>query len=387
MIEKLLAIAVKDLLRSVRSLFAVGMMLVLPMLITGLIFFAFGGFGSGGDSIDIADINVAVVNQDQASLRDRQLSQKFIEFLLDEEMPDWLKVKVVEDETQARLAIDRQEIEAAIIIPAGFSRALLRSGGNATLVILHDPTLTIAPAILQELVGQFVDAVSGTLIGVNVMVDQLEAEEVAIDEAALWSAIQRYTAWFSSLQEGLRESNQPALRVRPPAAETQAGAANGKGALMGQVMAGMMIFFVFFSGAASTESILVEHEEGTLARLFVTPTPRRLILGGKFLAVVLTVAIQSLVLMAASALAFGVWWGRPASVFLAWLGMAVASTGFGIFLMSMLKSSRQSGVVLGGVVSATGMMGGLMTTGMMNLPAAFNIMNLFVPQGWALLAW
>jgi len=40
---KILAIALKDLTQSFRSLFAIGMMVAAPLLITGLIYFAFGG--------------------------------------------------------------------------------------------------------------------------------------------------------------------------------------------------------------------------------------------------------------------------------------------------------------------------------------------------------
>ncbi len=40
------------------------------------------------------------------------------------------------------------------------------------------------------------------------------------------------------------------------------------------IMAGQMIFFAFYTGAYSMTSILKEEEEGTLARLFTTPTDR-----------------------------------------------------------------------------------------------------------------
>ena len=39
---KILDIAFKDLIRSFRSAFAVGMMIVAPMMLAGLIYFAFG---------------------------------------------------------------------------------------------------------------------------------------------------------------------------------------------------------------------------------------------------------------------------------------------------------------------------------------------------------
>ena len=45
---KILDIAFKDLTRSFRSAFAIGMMVVAPLMLTGLIYFAFGGMGPLG---------------------------------------------------------------------------------------------------------------------------------------------------------------------------------------------------------------------------------------------------------------------------------------------------------------------------------------------------
>ena len=50
----------------------------------------------------------------------------------------------------------------------------------------------------------------------------------------------------------------------------------------------LLIFFVFFTGANTAQLILKEQEEGTLARVFTTPTPLPVILGGKFAAVFFT---------------------------------------------------------------------------------------------------
>jgi ABC-type multidrug transport system permease subunit len=68
-------------------------------------------------------------------------------------------------------------------------------------------------------------------------------------------------------------------------------------------------------------------------------------------------------------------------------GLIVVAGSFGIFLMSVVKTSQQAGPVMGGVVTMTGMLGGLMTTGFETLPAAFQTAQLFTPQGWALHAW
>ena len=51
------------------------------------------------------------------------------------------------------------------------------------------------------------------------------------------------------------------------------------------------------------------------------------------------------------------------------LGLVVAAAGFGIFVMSFVKSTRQAGPVIGGVLTLTGMVGGLFTTGVTGLPS------------------
>ena len=50
-------------------------------------------------------------------------------------------------------------------------------------------------------------------------------------------------------------------------------------------MGGMTIFYAFFTGTSTAQTILREDEDGTLPRLFTTPTSQATVLGGKFLAV------------------------------------------------------------------------------------------------------
>jgi ABC-2 type transport system permease protein len=111
------------------------------------------------------------------------------------------------------------------------------------------------------------------------------------------------------------------------------------------------------------------------------------ILGGKFAGVFVTLVIQTAVLLAASALIFHISWGNPLSKILVSSGVIIAATGFGVLLMSLVKNSRQTGPVLGGVLTLAGMLGGLFTNGIPNVPEAMDKVALIMPQGWALHAW
>jgi ABC-type multidrug transport system permease subunit len=65
----------------------------------------------------------------------------------------------------------------------------------------------------------------------------------------------------------------------------------------------------------------------------------------------------------------------------------VASSGFGVMLASFIKTTRQGGPVLGGGLSVAGMLGGLFTQAVSNMPAAFNKLALALPQGWVIRGW
>jgi len=106
--------------------------------------------------------------------------------------------------------------------------------------------------------------------------------------------------------------------------------------MLGPVLAGMTISFALFTGAAGASSLLHEDEEDTLARLLTTPTARAAVLGGKFLAILLTLAVQVVVLLLAGRLFFDINWGQPAATALLTLGLVVAASGFGLFLISFV---------------------------------------------------
>ncbi|MGC9358511.1 MAG: hypothetical protein ACP5GX_11610, partial [Anaerolineae bacterium] len=86
---------------------------------------------------------------------------------------------------------------------------------------------------------------------------------------------------------------------------------------------------------------------------------------------------------------FGINFGPLPWVALATVGLVAAATTFGIFVMSWLKDTRQAGIVFGGVVTLTGMLGvSRIFTG--QVPTTSPVMEylpLVVPQGWAMRLW
>lgn len=382
---KWIDIALKDMLHSFRSAFSLVMMFVAPLLMTLLMSLAFGGGDDGG--VSLPTIHVQVVNLDQPSAVSGSwaMGDMLLDVLKSEGLADILAVREAPDEATARAAVDAREAGVAVVIPANLTANALGGTGDATVVIYQDPTLTIGPSLVKTLISGVLDGFSGSRIAAQVTSVQFEARGQVLDAATENRLVRAYGEWARAQGELLRDNRQPYFHIQHP--PSKARAADQRAAMMGQVMVGMMIFFAFFTGTSAAESILREDEEGTLARLFTTPTPQRVILGGKLLAVFVTVLVQVIILLTAARLAFGINWGRPIPAVLATLALVAAAAGFGVFLMSLVRTTRQSGPVIGVVVTLTGMLGGLMTTGVPDLPRAFQIGSLFTPQGWVLKTW
>jgi len=382
---KVLDIAFKDLLRSFRSAFALVMMFVAPLLITGLIYFAFGGMTGADGGFGLPLTRVQIANLDQPNESGFSLGQMLVEFLQDEELSDLLQVTEAPDETSARAAVDAQQAAVAVIIPPDLTAATTKAQGSATIALYPDPTLTLGPAIVQTMLEQTMDGFAGLKIAVTVVTEQLDRRGIALEEEMASTIALQYATWLQAWGQSRSEGAYLALDMQPPPGETEP--ATPAAALIGAIMAGMLVFFTFFTGANTAQSIIREDEGGTLARLFTTPTRQATILGGKFTSVLITILVQAIVLLLVSGIVFGIRWGEPLSVALVTLGLIVVSAGFGVMLMSFVKTTQQAGSVIGGVLTMAGMAGGLFTTGMPNLPAAFDAVSLFTPHGWALRGW
>jgi len=383
---KVIDIALKDMIRSIRSLFAIGMTLVVPLLLTGLIYFAFGGASSG--KVDMPILKVGVVNLDIPPVNQPALGKLLVEMLKDPSVSNWLKANDMIAENVARASVDRQEIGMAVIIPADFTKGVLAGESHTNLVLVQDPTLTIGPLVVQNMVSSFLDGIHGAKIAMEIAIQRGSARGVAMDAATQQNLAMKYQEWYTNFQRTLYYSAQTALITKTPGSGAPDGVdqSNPMKQILGWIMAGQLIFFSFYTGAYSMMSILQEEEEGTLARLFTTPTNRTAILTGKFLAVVLTVIGQAVVLIVAGRLAFGVRWGQPVSVALITFGQVIVASGLGVFLISLVKGTRQAGPVMGGLLTALGMLGGLFSVAV-PIPAGFNTISLFTPHGWVMKGW
>jgi ABC-2 type transport system permease protein len=387
---KMLDIAVKDLKRSMRSAMGLVFMFVLPLGITGLFYVMFGNIANSG-GFELPRTTLVVANLDQEAPRlqagsgktpggfnARTLSELVVAVLRSKDLADLLEVRLVDGAAEAIAAVDSQQAQAAIIIPQGFSSQFADLNGTSQIEFYKDPTLTIGPGIVKSILNQFMDSLSAVKITVDLALDAAEDQNPALVGQVVQEYLDTSNTQTDDLSEALLDVRSP--RQKPSTEAEKNPILN----IVGPIMAAMMIFYAFYTGTATAESILREEEERTLPRLFTTPTPQATILGGKFLSVFLTVVVQMVVLIVAGRLIFNIRWGALEAVAMMVFGVVLAASGFGVFINSFLKDTKQGGVVFGGVLTVSGMLGMIRVFGMSSTTARLgDTVSLIVPQGWA----
>ena len=390
---KAIDIALKDMLRSFRSFFAIVFMFVVPLLVTGMFYFMFGNLADNG-GFSLPRTKVIVANMDAGGPKFQvnpknipggkqadTMGDLVVNILQSDDLADLIEVSFAPDPVAARAAIDSQQAQVAIVIPENFSKEFADVYGKATIEFYQDPTLTIGPDIIRAIMNRFMDGMSGVKIAVKIFLEDAAPEEQMLTGQLVQDYLDVSLAEADDVEAEL-------LDVRTPSTAEPSDAEKSDNLLLSivsPIMGGMMIFYAFFTGASTAQSILKEDEERTLPRLFTTPTSQATILSGKLLSVFLTVSVQVAVLLLAARLIFKIHWGDTLSVALMAIGIIFSASSFGVFVNSFLKNTKQSGVLFGGVLTVTGMLG-MISIFAIGSPAASelgNTVSLLVPQGWA----
>ena len=371
---KSISIAIKDITRSFRSTFALLFMFVIPLLVAGIFYVMFGNIAQKGKGEpSITAVKVIVVNLDQGSQQAGNLGEELTKSLQSKDLANVMEVSLGSDAGAARQAVDTQEAAVALIIPEDFSSSFSNDSMTTEIEFYKDPTLTVGPQIVSSIVSQFVDAYAGMKITLAEGLKQAASGKISFEQVGT------LISTYHELSHDTYDTRTLIDSQLPPTTDTT----NPLLALVGPIMGAMMIFYAFFTGVNAANSILHEDEDGTLKRLFSTPTSQREVLTGKFISVGLTVLIQVIVLMVAARLLFGINWGILPVVALVALGTVCSAATFGILICSLLKNTKQGGVIFGGLLTVTGMLG------MINIftgnyeSTQFGIVPLLVPQGWA----
>ncbi len=235
------------------------------------------------------------------------------------------------DEDAARQAVKAGDVEAAVVVPVGFSEALGRAEVAAEVVTSNGADY--AAQLAETLTDSFLVRVRATTWALSAVGDKGGIALTPLIAAQMASA------------------PQPVQLVGRPTSARQLD-------MVTYYAAGMAVFFVFFIVQMGVAGLLDEEKDGTMTRLLAAPIARRSIIGGKVLGSIAIGVLSLLVLWGASSLIMGARWGQPVGVLLLIVSVVAAAAGVLMAVAGVARSAEAAGNVQTIVAVVLGALGG-----------------------------
>ena len=372
---KTFLIGIKDLRLAFRDRAALILMLAAPFVLTLGLGLVTGRF-SGNNNSGLSDIPVIIVKLDNG-----QLGDALADVFTSEELANLMEPAIGSDPEAARKSIDEDEAAAVVIIPEGFTRAIIPQQGDfnnpaepVKIEVYANPSRPTGAGIVKAIVDEFLSRVNEGSLSGSVSILQLMLSGRITPQQAEAAGL----AMTEQLQTNPTDSAL-AITINSSTADGE----EVKFDILAYLAPGMALMFLMYTVSYGGRSILTEKTQGTLPRLLVSPTNSTQILGGKVFGIFLTGAAQMLILIGASSLFFQLKWGDPIGVIILVLAAVFGATGWGMFITAMARTPAQVASVGSAIMLIFGIMGG----SFMNLdqmPAAIQTFSKITPNAWAL---
>jgi ABC-2 type transport system permease protein len=313
----------------------------LLVFLTPIIFIAVMGatFGNTG----APTVAIYLVNEDEG-----RLGRQVVNALRDEPT---LAFEMLPSRVEADRLVGEGQRMAAVVIPAGFSQAVLTDAGGRVEVIVDPAREQTAGIVL----GQVQAATAPLLIDAEVERGVRNAFNTAPDAFGFTAAdlqeagidLPAVTKFLAAAIKGVVSSQvqdaidnplvridvQPATDAAPRQAPT----------LFDYLVPGYSVFFAFFLMGLMAETVFQERISGTLRRVFSLPIGRIPFLLGKLLPYSLIAMLQIVLVFAASTLLFDYDLGEaPLALGLLIVATGLSVGGLGILVSVLVRSEGQA---------------------------------------------
>ncbi|MDX2077348.1 MAG: ABC transporter permease [bacterium] len=387
--SKILAIARKSVYTTFKDRNLLLIMLVTPLVLSTIIALAFSGIGSGASPI--SNIPVAIVNLDKGTevLGNRVNNGDILVGVLmptDESsattptgdadvcaplvnsdstttqsgnITDLISASRLTDPALARAGVEDGTYAAAVIIPENFTEGITYTGPTfvftpVTIEVYGDVSRSISAGVVRSIV----ESVNNSILAGNITFATFYQTILANNLGLLANADAfnaTLTCAFNPNIGNLRVDLQSITGEAPPQFNALVS--------IGSSIAG---FFALFTGSGAATAILEERRNGTLQRMFASPTQRFTILLGLLIGTFVLVLVQLIFLFSALTIInsilqreFTIIWGAN------WLGMgalllatALSVSGVGIMIASIAKTPEQSNIYGSIIATFMGLLGG-----------------------------
>jgi ABC-2 type transport system permease protein len=342
-----LTIARRDLRERLRDRSALLVAFVAPLALAAILSSALGGTESFTTSVGLVDHDGGTLAE---VLRGDVLG----------DLGPAITVEELRSSDAAIAAIEDGTVRAAVVVPAGFTDAVL-TGGSAELTVLRDPASTVTGDLLEGVARGFADSVT------------VRQRAIALGAAS-----------------GVPPSDLPQLAeaagaAAPAVALERAALEAARASAASYWGPAMAVFFLFFVVSLGPRSLLLERRQGTLPRVLVAPLRPSTLLAGKAASVVVLAASSMGVMWLVTGVAFGASWGDPVGVVLVSLAMVGAAAGVTALIATLARTDEQVDGWTSIVVFTLALLGGSFSD-ITRMPALLQQVSLLTPNGWAMRA-
>ncbi|MCU0281838.1 MAG: ABC transporter permease [Acidimicrobiia bacterium] len=323
-----LLIALKDLRQRLRDRSAYLWGIVAPLGLAAIFSLLFSDLATGG----ALDVRFAVADQDGGTA-----ARAFVEQgLLPLDAQGVFEVEEVASAAEARQQATDGDIDAAFVIPGGFSAAA-EGAGTAAIEVVANVDSPIAGQVALAVAGQFVGEINavGTSLGTY------------------------FTLVGRAPEPGEAEALVPeAMAVPAPLALTETTANSKELSADTFYSAGMAILFLFLTVQFGVLGLLEERQNGTMGRLLAAPISRRAIVVGKALTSFVLGVVSMAVLVVGTTLLLGASWGNSLGVAILVLAGVIAAMGIMFVVAAVARTPEQAGNVQSIIAFVLAMLGG-----------------------------
>jgi ABC-type Na+ efflux pump permease subunit len=279
------------------------------------------------------------------------------------------------NQEEGRRRMDKGSASALLIIPKGFTNALMESKPSS-IQLIRNPAQRILPDIIEEMVSMLAD---GAFYLQAVAGDQLRM--VSTSRESTDAGVAEISMRFNRIVRDLQKSLNPLLiQVQNKVIEDKN---DRPGAFAAMMMPGLLYMAVFFIAGGLATDVWRERTSGALRRVATTPSSMGIFLAGKMLAAAIVLAIVG---------AFGLTLARllvnlPIANFpLAALWIAASGTGLYLLMMilqSLASTERVASLLSNFVMLPLTMLGGSFFP-LDIMPKGLASIGRLTPNGWSI---
>ena len=311
--------------------------LSIPLVLAGMLALVFTGRDDEPPRMDIV-----VADEDQGPL------SRFVNGASqNDEAARYMTVVQAANREEGLQILRDQDATALLVIPKGFSDALL-ANGKAELELVKNPAQRFMPVVAQqgaEVLSLYLTVARSALGDEAATIQKLfdgKGWDNAVGVAALVTVI------YARTQEAEPLLFPPLIEIETSGPEATADTGGGFSPIA-WLYPGMVVMGLLFAGTAQMRDLLDEAQAGTLRRLLAAPLGPVQILVSKILSTVALVAIALAIFLITGRLAFGITWGPILPMMLTSVVLALAVTGFASMIYAAARTQRQ-GDAFGGIL-------------------------------------